>query len=59
MYDKALVKIEKIAGLIYVAIAKLTIPGIVVPALLITTINYFVYDLGDESFFLPFRVMYV
>lgn len=39
--------------------AKLSAVGTIAPALLLTVVNYFVYDLGDDSYFLPFPVMYV
>lgn len=58
MYAENIAEIDKIAKLIYFALVYLTTPGICIPSLLISTINYFIYDLGDESFFLPFRVMY-
>lgn len=49
-------KMSKIADLIFV---KLSFVGISSSALLITGINYFVYDLNEKAFYLPFPVMYV
>lgn len=57
MYIELIEKIERLTQLIYIGVVKLTIPGIIIPALSLTLINLFVYDLGDDSFFLPFPVM--
>lgn len=59
MYIELNEKIEQMSRLLYVVTVKLTIPGSILPAVFITAINYFLYDLGDESFFSPFFVMYV
>lgn len=59
MYVKVIEEIEKISQLIHFALVKLTIPGVIIPSIFITTINYFVYHLGNGSYFLPFRMMYV
>lgn len=42
--------------ILYFAAIKLTVPGIMVPSCLITLSNYLLFDLEDESFFLPFPV---
>lgn len=42
----------------YFIMAKMSVVGTVLPALMLTLVNYFVYDLRDESYFLPFPVMY-
>lgn len=57
MYIELIEKIERLTQLIYIGVVKLTIPGVIIPALSLTLINLFVYDLGDDSFFLPFPVM--
>lgn len=56
MYIEMIEKIERLSQLIHIGVIKLSIPGVIVPALLITFINFFVYDFGNESFFLPFPV---
>lgn len=57
MYIALIAKIERFSQLIYIGTIKLTIPGLMIPAICITLINFFVYDFGDDSFFLPFPVM--
>lgn len=59
IYDKYNAKIERMSKLFYLVFVTLTTPGIVLPPLLITLVNYYVYGLGDESFYLPFREVYV
>lgn len=55
-YIELIEKIERLSQLIHLGVIKLTVPSVVVPALLITLINFFVHNLGAESFFLPFPV---
>lgn len=57
MYIALNERIEQFSQLFYTGSIKLTIPGLMVPAIFITLINFFVYDFGDDSFFLPFPVM--
>lgn len=45
--------------LIYIVITKYSIPGLMMPSFLITAVNYFVRDLGEESFYIPCPMMYV
>lgn len=52
-YNELNEKIERICRLIYITLTECTIPGLMVPCFLITAVNYFVYDLGDESFYVP------
>lgn len=59
MYAELNRNIELITELMYFAVVKLTPIGVMVPALIITVVNYCVYGLGNESFFLPIMVMYV
>lgn len=40
-------------------ILKFSIPAIILPALVVTATNYFSYDLGKESYLLPFPIVYV
>ena len=58
IYDELSEKIERMSQM-FIDLVKLTIPGLLIPAIFITLANYFVYDSGDDSFFLPFRAMYV
>lgn len=57
MYIALNEKIERLSHLIYMGSIKLTIPGLMIPSIFISLINFFVYDFGDDSFFLPFPVM--
>lgn len=59
MYVQLIEKIERMSRLVDFFTVKFTSPGIVIPAFFVTLINFFVYDYGDDSYFLPFRVMYV
>lgn len=43
-------KIERMSKLIYLILVKLTTASIAISQIQITSINYFVYDMGDESF---------
>lgn len=52
-------KIEYTCKLVHFVIVKLTFIGIMLPQVLITTINYFLYDLKDQSYFLSVPVMWV
>lgn len=51
-------QIENVTALARFALVNLTGPATIAPALLVTLVNYFVYGLGDDSFFLPCPVMY-
>lgn len=57
-YSKLIKNIELLSEIIYLALVKVTIPFNMVPALLISLFNYYARDMGDESFYLPFPVMY-
>lgn len=59
MYADLCGKIDLVGALSQFLMFKLTIPGFVLPALLITITNYFVNDLGNESFYLPLLIMCV
>lgn len=59
MYIKLNERIERIFKLLHFLFVEMSIVGVVLPAALITIVNYFVYNLGDESWFLPCPAMYV
>lgn len=59
MYIELNVKMERMTKLTYFLFVQLSVPGVMFPALFITSINYFVLDLGNESLFLPFFMMSV
>lgn len=59
MYIELNDKIERIFKLLHFLFVEMSIIGVVLPAAVITIINFYVYNLGDESFFLPCPAMYV
>lgn len=59
MYNEMSEKIEKVSEILYFVLVKMTVPGVLLPSCLITIYNYFILDLKDESFFLPFPIAYV
>lgn len=58
-YAELIEKIERMTGIFYFSLAKVSVSGSFLPAFLITVVNYFIYDLGDKSFYLTVPVMYV
>lgn len=50
-------KIEQTSKLLDFALVKLTSAGAVLPTQVIVAVNYFIYDLGDESYYLSFPMM--
>lgn len=57
MYSKLNEKIERISNMMYLFIIKLTVPCVIIPGLLITMTNHFIYDLGVDSYYLPILLM--
>lgn len=57
MYNELNEKIEQACHLIHLALVWVSTSGVVVPPLIVTVVNYAVYGLEDESFYLPFPVM--
>lgn len=51
-------KIERMCKWLYIAMIKVSIAGTMLPPLLITLVNYYIYDLGDESI-QDIQMMYV
>lgn len=52
-------RIELLSELYYFFLVKLSIPAVLLPSFLITIINCSIRDLGDESYVLPFPIVYV
>lgn len=52
-------KIEKVSKLLYHSLLKFTPAAVLTPSLIVTSINYFVNDLEEDSFELPFSTLYV
>lgn len=59
MYNELNVKIERTSHSIYFGIVYLSFIGAMIPALLITMANYFIFNMEEESFYLPFPAMWV
>lgn len=52
-------KIELFSEIYYISVVKLSMSGVVLPAFFLTSINYFIYDMGDDSFFLSYPIVCV
>lgn len=59
MYHGLNVKIEKMSELMHFAFVWLTISGTITFFLLMTLINYFIFDLGAESYYEDLLLMCV
>lgn len=58
-YIATIEQIERMSERFYFVLDKLTAPGALLPALFLTVINYFIYDLGDDAYFLAIPIAYV
>ena len=52
-------KIELASKIFNLFVVKFSMPGVVLPAFLLTIINYFMYNLGNDSYFLSLPIAYV
>lgn len=59
MYKMIAAKFERLSNLAHLIMVKYSTVGFALPPLIVTVINYFIHDLGDESYFLTFRTLYV
>lgn len=59
VYFEMEVNMDKMANWTYVGFTKLTFPTFVISNLLLTAVNYFILDMGSESYFLPSPILYV
>lgn len=50
MYRATNDKIEKMLKLIHLIQFRVNLPGVAMPAILTTAVNYYIYDLGEQSF---------
>lgn len=57
-YAKLIKIIEYSCELFFLALMKISISTIMGCALVVTLVNYFVFDLGDDAYYLPFPTMY-
>lgn len=58
VYIKLNLKIEQISGILEFLLVKLSMAGIILTSVIITIRNYYFLDLGLESFYLPYPLMY-
>lgn len=58
-YVNLINNIERMSKFFHFVLTKLTVASVVAPDVLITLGNYFIYDLGDESYYLSAPMMYV
>lgn len=58
-YTKMDEKIEKMSRLIELILIKITIPVCLAPVFTITAINFFIYSLGNESFYYVIKNYFV
>lgn len=58
-YRKLNADIERVSEMYFLISLRLSIPGGILPPLITTLLNYFVYDLGDESYVIPYPILYV
>ena len=54
MYEQVIKNIEKFTQTIDFMFINLTLPGVMIPRLIISYLNYFSTNLGREGFKLPF-----
>lgn len=52
-------KVERMSKIIYFIILNLTPATALLPTFFLTVFNHFIYDSNDQSYFLPFPLMYV
>lgn len=52
-------KIEQMTELAYLTLIKITIPGTQLPIIVVSLFNYLYYGMDEDSFSLPFYVLYV
>lgn len=57
-YKELIEKLEKLSKIL-ISVTKYSVIGNSISALLTTTTNYFVAKMEDESYYLPFPIMYV
>lgn len=58
MYLELNEKIERMSKFVYTIFVEASVAGLLIPTMLITLVNYFVYDLKDDSYALPTPVVY-
>lgn len=59
IYTELIQKIEFTSKWCYLILADAGTAGSVLPLLLLTIVNYFIFELGDDSFMLPWPMLCV
>lgn len=58
-YHNLNVKIERMSGILHSLATKVSTVGIIMPSVLTTTYNYFILNLGHESYYLSYPLWFV
>lgn len=58
-YIRLNAQIELISQVLYYLATRFALIGLMSPSLLVTLVNYFYYDLGNESYYLSCPLLYV
>lgn len=58
-YRRLNADIERVSEMYFLIAAKFSIPAAILPAIILTLLNYFVYNLDDESYSMPSPLLYV
>lgn len=56
-YSRLNLRIERISGIFHFLMIRLTTAGVVLPSLIIAVVNYFIFDLAEDLFYLPCPLM--
>lgn len=59
VYRSINLKIERLFSVAYLILIRISVAGLVVPSILMSSINYFDFNLAGDSFLLPVPTMYV
>lgn len=58
-YIRLNLKIERFSKIVHFVLVKLTTAGILLPISIVTIVNYSIFDLGENSFYMPCSIMQV
>lgn len=58
-YGKINARIDRMSKICCIILVEFSMPAIVIPSTLLTLVNYFVFNLGDDSYMLTMPVLYV
>lgn len=57
IYDELNMKIERMCNWVHLVFVDASLAGFLLPAVILTNVNYFIHDMEEESFTLPTPVM--